>query len=233
VRGDFQMNKSSRLNNVIETARQRSNIYGFLSLIYRTELNKTLLQHIKEPEFLSVLSDMGAELEDDFLNGSEDKLIEDLAVEYTRLFLGPGKHISPHESVHHKRDDGNWGELWGKSTIEVKKFIEASGLEYKSDYHGLPDHISVELEFMQEASKREAQTREEKDHDGALYCLNMEKKFIDEHLIKWLPVFCDKVISEAGLSFYREMARITRNFMEFERGEIDKHISEAEKEKSP
>ena len=215
---------------MVETATQRSNIYGLLSLIYRTEVTKDLLAHIKKPEFLSVLSDMGAKLEDDFLKGSEDKLIEDLAVEYTRLFLGPGKHISPHESIHHDTGDGDWGQFWGRSTVEIKKFVDASGLEFKSDYKGLPDHISVELEFMQLAAKREMQALEEKDNDGLLYCLKMEKMFIEEHLVQWVPIFCDKIISEAELSFYREIAKVTKNFMEFEQKEIVKYVSEAQKE---
>jgi TorA maturation chaperone TorD len=218
---------------MIETARQRSNIYGFLSLIYRSEVTETVLKHIKESEFLSVLSEMGAKLEDDFLARPEAELIENLAVEYTRLFMGPGKHISPHESVHHERNDGDWGTLWGADTVAVKKFIETAGLEYKSEYTGLPDHISVELEFMQEAAKREVQAREENDHDGVLYCLEMEKKFIDEHLIKWLPVFCEKVVSEAELSFYREIAKLTKSFIEFEKEKINKYISEAVNKKSP
>ncbi len=215
---------------MVETATQRSNIYGLLSLIYRTEVTKDLLAHIKKPEFLSVLSDMGAKLEDDFLKGPEDKLIEDLAVEYTRLFLGPGQHISPHESIHHDTGDGDWGQFWGRSTVEIKKFVETSGLKFKSDYTGLPDHISVELEFMQLAAKREMQALEEKDNDGLLYCLKMEKMFIEEHLVKWVPIFCDKIISEAELSFYREIAKVTKNFMEFEQKEINKYVSEAQKE---
>lgn len=217
---------------MIETARQRSDIYGFLALIYRTEITKTLLKQIKEPDFLSVLSDMGAELEDDFLQVSEDKLIEELAVEYTRLFLGPGKHISPHESIHHDTGDGDWGRLWGKSTVEVKKFIETAGLEYKSEYSGLPDHISVELEFMQEATKREAQAWEEKDSEGAIYCIKMEKKFIEEHLTKWIPIFCDKVITGAELPFYKEMAKLTGQFLRFESKEIDKYLMEAGRRKA-
>jgi len=214
---------------LIETATQRSNIYGLLTLIYRTEITKELLQHIKEPEFLSVLSDMGAELENDFLQKNEDELIEDLAVEYARLFIGPDKHISPHESIHHDTGDGDWGQFWGRSTVEVKKFVETAGLEYKPDYTGMPDHISVEFEFMQQAAKREAQAREENDSDGLLYCLKMEKMFIEEHLLEWIPIFCDKVISEAELPFYREIAKVTKNFMEFEKEEISKYISEAEK----
>ncbi len=218
------MNKIQKQNTMFETAMQRSSIYGFLALIYRVELTEALLKNIREESFLSMLSDLGANLEDDFYKKAEDDVIEDLAIEYTRLFLGPGKHISPHESIHYERDDGDWGSLWGGSTVEVKKFIETAGLKYKTEYSGLPDHISVELEFMQEAAKREAQAWDENNNAEALYCLKMEKKFVEEHLIKWVPLFCEKIISEADMSFYREMARITSNYVIYDSKELESTI---------
>ena len=81
---------------------------------------------------VEVLSEMGFQYEI-FSQKDQDQLLEDLAVEYARLFLGPAKHISPHESIHHQRDDGDWGSHWGGSTVEVKKFIESTGLEYKTE----------------------------------------------------------------------------------------------------
>lgn len=216
-----------------EVAKQRSNVYGLLATIYHKEITKELLKQIKYPEFLEVLSDQGVKLENDILQRPENELIEDLAVEYARLFLGPAKHISPHESIHHDTGDGDWGQFWGKSTVEVKKFIETAGLKYKSEYTGLPDHISVELEFMQEVTKREVQAWEEKDYDGALYCLKIEKKFIHEHLAPWLSLFCDKVIEDAELSFYCEMAKLTKSFVELEKEEIDNYLSEAQKVAPP
>jgi TorA maturation chaperone TorD len=221
------MNTDYKLNNMAETSRVRSNIYGILSVIFRAEPAADLIRQIRDPQFLEVLSNAGIKLGEDFLAGPEEQILEDLAIEYTRLFLGPAKHISPHESIHHERDDGDWGTLWGKSTVEVKKFIESSGLEYKSDYHGMPDHISVELEFMQEAVKRENQAWEEQDNDGASYCLKMEAKFIEEHLVTWIPVFCDKVVAEAELSFYKEMARLTKYFLDFEKENINQYLAEA------
>jgi TorA maturation chaperone TorD len=215
---------------MVNTAKQRSNIYGLLAVIFRAEIEKPLLQHLKKPELLYVLSDMGIELGDDFSNRPEDDLIENLAVEYTRLFLGPAKHISPHESVHHKRDDGDWGSLFGADTVAVKNFIEASGLEYKSQYRGLPDHISVELELMQQAAGREAQAREENDIEGVFYCLSIEKRFIEEHLRQWVPVFCNKIISEAEMSFYREIAKLTKHFVEVDTENINGYIEEMQQE---
>ncbi len=209
--------------NMEEQAQHRSNIYGLLAAIYRREMTSDLLKQIKDPRFLRVLSNLGIELNNGFFQKPEQELLEDLAVEYARLFLGPGKHISPHESVHHQRDDAQGGQLWGQSTVEVKKFIESSSLTFKSDYTGLPDHISVELEFMQQVTLREEQAWAEQDKDTALSCLKNEKKFIEEHLARWVPIFCEKVINEAELLFYREMAALTKNFIEFEKEEINRY----------
>jgi TorA maturation chaperone TorD len=219
--------KTSRLKEMAEIATGRSNIYGLLATLFREELTPDHLRQLKTSGFIEALSEQGEGLGEDFFGRSEGELIEDLAVEYTRLFIGPGRHISPHESVHHERDDGDWGRLWGADTVEVKKFIESAGLQYRPEYSGLPDHISVELEFMHEVTKREAKAWEEEKREDALYLLKMEKKFMDRHLIKWIPSFCDKVISEAELSFYREVARLTRNFIELDKEEIDKYLVEA------
>lgn len=219
------MEKNEELGNMAEVARQRSNIYGLLAAIYCEEPTAALLRQIKAPQFQEVLSDLGVHIQGEFLNLPEEKLIEDLGVEYSRLFLGPGRHVSPHESVHIEEEDGG-GLLWGEATVNVKKFIESSGFEYKSDYYGMPDHIGIELEFMREVIKREVRAWEDRDHDGALSCLKIEKKFIEEHLVLWVPLFCDKVIKDAELSFYREMAKLTKNFIEFEEGETDQlHVS--------
>jgi len=211
----------------VEGARTRSNIYGFLSSMFREEINAERLLQIKGPDIKEVLSEMGIQYEI-FSQKDQDQLLEDLAVEYARLFLGPDKHISPHEAVHHQRDDGDWGVHWGGSTVDVKKFIETTGLEYKQEYSGMPDHISVELDFMKEAAGREAQAIEEKDWEGALYCQKMEKKFICDHLIKWIPTFCDKIISQAEISFYGDLADVTKDFITLEFEEIDECISATE-----
>jgi TorA maturation chaperone TorD len=84
----------------------------------------------------------------------------------------------------------------------------------------MPDHISVELEFMQHVVKREMQAWEAEDNETALLCLKNEKKFVDEHLFGWIPDFCEKVIETADWPFYREMARLTRSFIEFEKKEL-------------
>jgi len=213
---------NSKNENIKELAEHRSSIYGFLAAIYRQELTSELLQQMKDRRFQEILSTLGIELTNGFFKKPEKELLENLAVDYAYLFIGPGKHISPHESVHHKKDGVQSGQLWGELTTQVKNIIESSGLEYESAYTGLPDHISVELEFMQHVVQREAQAWKADDDKTALLCLKNEKKFVDEHLIHWIPEFCEKVIKAAESPFYKEMARLTRSFIEFDEQELQK-----------
>jgi len=180
---------------------------------------------LKDPRMSGVFSDLGISLGEEFYGTPENELVEELAVEYARLFLGPGEHISPHESVHHEVDGGDWGLLWGQETVKVKQFMESAGLAYAADYKGIPDHISVELEFLQKLTLGEGTAWAEEDIEGAVFGLKMEKMFIKKHLIKWVPMFCDKVIARANAPFYREMAEVTKGFVQFEQQKIDEYLS--------
>ena len=223
------MNKTKRQDKADE-ANHRSNVYGLLATVYRQEVTSDFLRRIKDPQFLGVLSGLGIEFQSDFLEKPEEVLLEDLAVEYAMLFVGPGKHISPHESVHHEIEGGKWGQLWGDSTVAVKKFIEATGLNYDPAYKGIPDHISVELELMEMLSRREAQAWSEGNQEEALSLLEVELRFIRDHLNRWVPTFCDKIVAAAEFSFYRELAELTRRFIEFNRSELIGRKARLEKE---
>jgi TorA maturation chaperone TorD len=225
------INKESK--DLAEEALQRSSIYGFLARIFRKELTLDMLAEIKAPDFKKVLSDMKVKLGDDFFSEPEAKLIEDYAEEYTWLFLGPGKHLSPHESVNYERDDGDWGKFWGASTVEVKKFIESLGLHYKESDKSIPDHISVELELMQKVIEKERQAWAENNEKDALHYLKIEKLFMDDHIIKWIPDFCDKVTADARMSFYGEMAKLTKSFIELEEKKINTSLPETKEEVKP
>ena len=197
-------------------AGQRSQLYGLLARVYRNEPDVAFISMLKTDLFKDAFMEMGIELDSDFITRTEDVLMEELAVEFTRLFLGPGPHISPHESLHHELKHGKWGTLWGDSTVEVKNFIESTGLKVESELNLLPDHISVELEFMHLLANREVEAREEGDHEAAAQCIKMEKEFLERHLRSWVPAFCDKVIAAADSSFYRVTAELTKRFLKFE-----------------
>ncbi len=200
-------------------ATERSNLYGFLAAVYREEPTPEFLRHLRDPPFRQALAAAGVALDQNLLSLPEEELVSELALEYTRLFLGPGKHVSPYASVHLPAGGGS---LYGAPTAAVKRFIESTGARYRLDYRGLPDHISVELEFMQVVVLTEAEAWGSQDHKQARKCLSIEKEFIDTHLAGWVPIFREKVCQQAELSFYCQMAKMTQEFLRMERDELDK-----------
>ncbi len=222
------MAKQSLLNYA-EMAEQRSNIYKFLSIIYAKEPDKELLEKIMKPDFLNTLSEAGIEFGDEFLKTPNEKLLEDLIVEYTRLFLGPGSHISPHESVYiggYRDKNPKSGLLWGDATVEVKHMVEELGYVYREEYNGIPDHLAVELELMGRLTAKEHDVLINEDIREGYKCLLQEKQFLTEHLSRWIEVFCDRVTENAGHVFYREMARLTRDYVLNDTEMVDRRISE-------
>jgi len=191
-------------------ALERSQLYGFLAAVFRTEPTLDVLREIRKPGFKDALNAAGVDPETLFGGKPDGELLEDLAVEYARLFLGPGPHIAPYAAIYL---GGEGASVWGPVTSWVKNFIEEAGFDYKSDFHDLPDHAAVELEFMQEITSRLAQARKDGDDDKVLELHRIENEFIIAHLGKWLSEFCRKVETESRMPFYTQLARLTKNFL--------------------
>ena len=207
-----------------DTATARGQVYGLLASVFRTEPDKEFLRELKGPRFAGAFASLEADFGDEFRQSTEEELGESLAIEFTRLFMGPGEHISPHESVF-VDVDGDSGGLYGAKTVAVKKFIETTGLSYDDSFTGLPDHVSVELEFMGKLTEFEAEKWANGNDGGARCCLSVQKMYAEEHLLRWIPQFCEQVIAKAELPFYREMARITSEFVDFDYEGIENSLA--------
>ncbi len=203
------------------TAVERSNLYGFLATGFREEPTIGLIRFLRDPAFRDALAGAGVILDAHILDTPEEKLVEDLAEEFTAFFLGPDSHISPHESV--QCTDGG-GSLWGPETVAVKRYIEAAGFTYDEHFHDIPDHISVELEFMAHLCREEAQAWEAGVTDRAANSLAFQRDFMEQHLGAWAGRFCTLLVERAELAFYREIAGLTADFLNAERGEIAKRL---------
>jgi putative dimethyl sulfoxide reductase chaperone len=203
------------------TAEHRTNTYGFLSIIYMQEPTKEFIKSLRKSNIFNLLKESGLKIDEQITNDDSNDFLNELVLEYTRLFIGPGKHISPYESVY--RDNGE--ALWSDTTVKVKHLIESLGLEYSSAWSGLPDHIGAELEFMQKLTCREKEAWLQNDKKIAVRCLEFEKKFVDEHLSQWVPAFCDKVKEETISAFYVKIAELTKQFVDFDSKLIDESLA--------
>ncbi len=203
------------------TSRARCAIFGLLSELFRVEPSIELIGRLRSDEWRSLLADLDIEIPASFTDGSPSEVRERLSVEYTSLFIGPGVHLSPHESVHARTGSTRDGELWGELTVQVKRFIEATGLTYATASPGMPDHISTEFEFMARMAAAEAEMVERGDVENAVGCLAIQRRFYNEHLNRWIPEFCGKILDVDRSGFYNAVARLTLAYLRFDFGVID------------
>jgi len=224
--------KSSVLNRdeLVRSAIERSRLYGLLATVFRHEPSVEFLCRLKTPELMVAFSAAGVDLGDNFGTGPFIEVADELAIEYTRLFLGPGKHISPHESVQLKRGSGI---LWGPETSAVRQAYRDAGFELGENETNIPDHLSIELDFLALLVKEETEAWTENDLDSAAKFLHLQHSFISRHLGKWVARFCTKVRDEAEFAFYPAFADLLRGFLSGEKTEISSRLELAGVKEQP
>jgi TorA maturation chaperone TorD len=84
----------------------------------------------------------------------------------------------------------------------VLEYYAQAGLTLAEELQLPPDHLSLELLFVS-------------------YLIDSDKpdlleRFLEEHIMNWVPYYCDELAKQASTVFYREVARITKEFLEIE-----------------
>ena len=206
-----------RLNDkdkMIKLAYDREYSYGFISSIFKEELKSDQIDELISNEILESLVNENFNIDlGHFENTKLEHLEEELACEYAALFIGPGKHIPPYESIYAPDKSGKVGSYWGECTVDMKNWVEKSGLTISEKFDSIPDHISLEFEFMQKIIEQERLSREKDNLESAMQWMSAAKTFFEKHLIEWVPKFCDDVIELANIDFYREIAKLTKSFI--------------------
>ena len=191
-------------------------MFGLVARVFSGRPTEGLLDGIRDSQMLESLSAFGVVFEEDFLGTPIDRLADDLAGEFVRLFIGPGHHIAPHESVYVRAEEEDLPRLWGKATVEVANFYLEAGLELST--HQTPDHLGLELEAMAVLAEAEAESRETGDLTSAEEIFDMQLVFCRQHLQRWVPRICSDVENETASSFYRNMALLTTSLVEMQCG---------------
>jgi TorA maturation chaperone TorD len=142
-----------------------------------------------------------------FSESGPDRLLRD----YTRLFLGPIDTLSkPYASVW--LEPGNSG-LMQESTMAVTALYEEGGFDIAEDFRELPDHIAAELEFLYLLIHRLNQAQQSADATALAEADGLRRRFLQNHLGRWVAPFCAAMRSGATEPFYRELADLTERFV--------------------
>jgi len=180
-------------------------ILGLFSSMYLCKPTKAAIESWKillaeeVPDFMSGLKESINRIDSD-----SEKQLADLLWEYTRLFIGPYKlPCPPWESVYTSGKRLMMQEAYD----EVRDLYSEVGL--KIDHPNImPDHIGTELNFLAVLYIKISD-----DHEKRPYYKDIAKRFLDEHLKRWIPQFTLDMEEAANIKFYKALAKVTRDFI--------------------
>ena len=200
---------------------ERAALFRLLGHLFLRELDTDLLKRLAEGGFLDeVVEDPEARAA---LSDPTQKLLDELAVTYAAILIGPGAHVAPYGSVHHPGDKSQ-GRLWGETTTWLRRFAIDHGLEFKGPgYHGVPDHIGIELELIAKLLARASELTDAGEDVRAQQMVGSLTVLVEQHTQPWVGPFRDRMVSFAarvksgpGRAFYQGLARLTASLVDDE-----------------
>jgi len=195
------------MNKAVELHNRREQIYTFLSGIYLHEIDSERLSAMKKMTFPVntgiELLDEGYRALESFLETAVDDCLDDLAVDYAKIFLSAGMATGfadfPYQSVYTDRQH----MIGGQSACDLASVYAAKGLKANSNAYKVPDdHIGLQLAFMASICRED---------------LKEQRAFLDTYLFKWYHGFCRDLEKYSSTAFYRAVAKITSGFLSLER----------------
>jgi TorA maturation chaperone TorD len=141
----------------------------------------------------------------EMFNMQFNDLPAEIRMDFTRIFLSPYGSLLPYESLYNY-PLGDRPKLRGRTAEEVQAFYTSARIMIDEELNLIPDHISAEMLFMSYLIENGIS--------------ELQKKFLEYHLARWIPVYCDELQKYAGTGFYKEIALILKEFILSEAEEI-------------
>jgi len=194
-------------------------LYATLGHFFLKEPTPDELQEFEGGTAGQLLKGMGYDVMQGLENMGTAEREQAVAVEYCRLFIGPGPHLSPHESVLIGQ-----GAHWGEKTQDVYSAYAEAGFDLEPEVREMPDHIGVELEFMSTLLRTEVDCRRKRKSAAGKKAREQRRRFLEQHLLQWVPAFAEQVAERSEIAFYRELSRFTKDWIQIESGQEGRKV---------
>lgn len=190
--------------------------YNLLSCFFKTAPDSSFLLNLKEEKVFSNLDFKEIDLLKEYfsyLDQSNLMTYVSLAKnDYNRLFVGPYKLLAPPwESVYCSKER----LVFQESTLRVRDYYLKMNLVHPELFVSPDDHISLELEFMSFLCNKCAEFLEKKDLKEAEKYMEVQRQFLEEHLLAWVFDFTKDVEENAQTSLYKGVAKFLRELVDF------------------
>jgi len=209
------------VDNLSQLIQNQEKIYSFLQGIYEKEVNKKFLAEMPEKmKPLEAAAGMVSSKESKkvieeyikFCNSipsqQMDTVETQLAADYARLFLSLNK-VPAHPSESTYRE----GTMMMHHRDEVLELYWSFGITAGKEFTEPEDHIATELSFMAFLCQKTNQALQKGDIKKAKEYAEAQKKFLANHLIKWVPNLVKDVLQYSHTPFYKGIAVLTDEFL--------------------
>ena len=142
-----------------------------------------------------------------------------LAVDRTSLFAGVmhKKTLSaPYESVVLGQ------EMNSDLVLDVVQCYQEAGLTDFCLELGPPDFLGTELRFMSILVYQEMLAHQAVDAGLAAQWLAMQRRFLESHLLNWVPEHCERLAAMAKTPFYKALAQLLSAACQLDQGDLVK-----------
>lgn len=142
-----------------------------------------------------------------------------LDVDYANLFL---LHLVPYESFY-KRDDQMIESGGDNPLIQLYNELDFR-VELDKARVVSADHIGVELEFMYMLCNAIKKAFEAADEEGIQELLEVQKNFMQDHLLDWVPMYLINMKRESRTPLYHDGAELAMEFLLSDFEYIHEHL---------
>lgn len=201
---------------IIEEVGAEKQILELLRFVFWKEPTKELLIDFLQAPLVEEENDIdrGLNLMNQTIRNNEERLdayLEDLSIEFTRLFLGPASPIAVPFASFYLSDSKR---LMTEETIDIRKKYLEVGMAAKY-LHSVPDdHISTELEFLAYMAQETMTLYEKGDRQEASQKYEIMNDFLGNHLAQWAPTFAGQIIDDTNEEFFKGAALVLRGVIE-------------------
>lgn len=195
---------------------ERGLTYTFLSNMFLEEVTEEFLRHMKEQSSLleGEWERYAAELSSEDLGAARTEAAAEFAALLLNMSADP---VFPYESVYMSDER----LLMRHARDEVLALYRGEGFVRADSLNVPEDHVGIEMEFMARLCDREVKAHAVGDSQTAQAVRGVERVFLHDHLMKWVPRLCDDLAARAGTGLYRGLAETTRLFLAFECEELE------------
>jgi len=215
----------------VEVLEARVATYSMLQRLFAKEIDQEYFDQMLKMRLKASTDnekiDKANRLFSSFISSRWERTVPELAVDYSKVFIGSGKSAYeaayPFESVYL----GEERRLMQEPRDEVLAEYRAQGLSKLENFKDCEDHIAAELEFLRILAQRTLEAYSAGKTDEATELLTVHKRFISEHVGRWLPKLSADMQRFAQSDFYRFLALYSEGFIEIESELLDEILTES------